>query len=43
MKQWKYRLIVKDGEYLSDSIFLLFLEINRRRFENFIFYGKWRD
>jgi hypothetical protein len=39
----KYKLIVKEGFYESDSLFSLFIEIIRHRFEHLWYEGKWKD
>jgi len=39
----KFRLIVEEGEYESDSFFSLILEVLKHRFWHLRTHGKWMD
>jgi len=39
----RYRLIVPEGLYESDTIIGLVVEVLRHRFEHLVRHGKWMD
>jgi hypothetical protein len=39
----KFRLVVAEGEYQSDSLFALILEVLKHRFWHLRTHGKWMD
>jgi hypothetical protein len=42
-KNWKYRLLVTEGEYVADTLWLLLHEIFKHRFQHLWYEGKWKD
>ena len=39
----KYKLLVKEGSYDADNLFILLIEIFKHRFHHLVYNKEWRD
>lgn len=39
----KYKLLVKEGSYKANNLFILLIEIFKHRFHHLVYNKEWRD